>query len=90
MKIAFCYKMGIIGICRSEEEMKDNFDEKCGEYIVDYEKNEAYENWLKSGKDEINKLLYEFLPGNTTIDEMETVACSIHNTISGWWEHKTR
>ena len=45
----------------------------------------AHQNWLDNGKEEINKLLYQFLPGNTTLDEMESVATNIYDIIDNLW-----
>lgn len=41
--------------------------------------------WDEEGKQAINELLFRFLPGNTTINEVERLACDIHARIEEMW-----
>ncbi len=43
---------------------------------------------LDSLKPEINKFLYQWLPPKTTIDEMESIGCSILLRIHEEWQRK--
>lgn len=60
------------------------------EYVVNTKEKyyETYEEWTKNGKIDINELLFRYLPGNTTMDEMGAIANSIYDSIEGFWANK--
>jgi len=52
------------------------------------ESDEDYDGRLTEVKLKINALLYEQLPGDTTIRRMETIACGIFDLIRDEWESR--
>lgn len=60
------------------------------EYISEsnVQNDETFEYWRENGKQEINELLWKFLPNNTTLKEADDIALKIFEMIDGWWEFK--
>lgn len=41
--------------------------------------------WREEGKERINALLWQLLPGNTTLYQAESIACKIYEMIEERW-----
>lgn len=64
-------------------------EEEFEEAIESNDRQEkAREYFLDSGKPEINNLVWQFLPGNTTLDEAEQIAAKIYYMIEEEWNKK--
>ena len=51
---------------------------------------DEYDNWIQTGKEEINKFLWTHLPPNMTIAEAEAISIKIFDLIDGAWiDHDT-
>lgn len=45
----------------------------------------VHASFLEDGKRSINQLLFDYLPGNTTLDEVNQIACDIYAKIDAVW-----
>lgn len=71
------------------EHLKKKNMDSCTECGETYDKNklqEIKENGIEGLKQEINELLFKRLPGSTTLNQMETIACAIYKIIRDEWE----
>jgi hypothetical protein len=49
-------------------------------------KEEGYKCFLDNGKEEINSLLWTYLPSNTTLKEADNLSMHVYEKICEFWD----